>query len=50
MGKKKYRWQMPINYYYVKIITKTRFEVKVGEHTYEVDEFYEENEGLLSLK
>jgi adenylate cyclase len=36
--------------YYVKgIITKTRFEVKVGEHTYE-DEFYEENEGLLSLK
>jgi adenylate cyclase len=29
------------------IITKTRFEVKVGEHTYEVDEFYEENEGLF---
>lgn len=28
------------------IIDKTRFEVKVGTHTYEVDEFYGENEGL----
>ncbi|NRS88662.1 adenylate cyclase [Flavobacterium sp. 7E] len=29
------------------IIDKTRYEVKVGEHTYEVDEFYGENEGLI---
>lgn len=28
------------------IIDKTRFEVKTGTHTYEVDEFYGENEGL----
>lgn len=28
------------------VIDKTRFEVKVGLHTYEVDEFYGENEGL----
>lgn len=28
------------------VIDKTRFEVKVGNHTYEVDEFYGENEGL----
>ena len=29
------------------IIEKTRFEIKVGNHTYEVDEFYRENEGLI---
>lgn len=28
------------------VIDKTRFLVEVGEHTYEVDEFYGENEGL----
>lgn len=28
------------------IIDKTRFEVKIGFHIYEVDEFYGENEGL----
>ena len=28
------------------VIDKTRFEVKVGHHTYEVDEFYGENQGL----
>lgn len=28
------------------VIDKTRFLVKAGEHTYEVDEFYGENEGL----
>jgi adenylate cyclase len=28
------------------VIDKTRFEVKVSNHTYEVDEFYGENEGL----
>ncbi|WP_372752948.1 CYTH domain-containing protein [Mariniflexile sp.] len=29
------------------IIDKTRFEVKHGEHTFEIDEFYEDNEGLV---
>ena len=28
-------------------IDKTRFEIKAGNHTYEVDEFYGENEGLI---
>ena len=28
------------------IIDKTCYEVKVGDHTYEVDEFHGENEGL----
>ena len=29
------------------IIDKTRFRVKSGQHTFEVDEFYGENEGLV---
>ena len=29
------------------VIDKTRFEVKVGSHTYEIDEFYDENKGLV---
>jgi len=29
------------------VIDKSRFEVKSGTHTYEVDEFYGENEGLV---
>ena len=29
------------------IIDKTRFNVKSGKHTFEVDEFYGENEGLV---
>jgi adenylate cyclase len=29
------------------IIDKTRFEVKIGNHVFEVDEFYGENEGLI---
>lgn len=28
-------------------IDKTRFEVKVGSHTYEIDEFHGENNGLV---
>jgi adenylate cyclase len=28
------------------VIDKTRFEVKLGNHTFEVDEFYGENQGL----
>ena len=29
------------------VINKTRFEIKSGNHTFEVDEFYDENEGLI---
>jgi len=29
------------------VIDKTRFLVKLGDHTFEVDEFYGENEGLV---
>lgn len=29
------------------VIDKTRYLVKAGEHTFEVDEFYGENEGLV---
>ena len=29
------------------IIDKTRFEVKVENHTFEVDEFYGDNQGLI---
>ena len=28
-------------------ISKTRFEVQIGQHIFEVDEFYDENEGLI---
>lgn len=29
------------------VIEKTRFEIKSGNHTFEVDEFYGKNEGLI---
>jgi adenylate cyclase len=29
------------------VIDKTRYEVKMGNHTYEVDEFHGENQGLI---
>ncbi len=29
------------------IIDKTRYRVKVGKHTFEIDEFYGDNEGLV---
>jgi len=29
------------------VIDKTRFEVKSGHHTFEIDEFYGENQGLI---
>ena len=29
------------------IVDKTRFEVKIGNHIFEVDEFYGENKGLI---
>ena len=54
-GASRYEWEKEIPTNEVKellticepgIIDKTRFLVEVGEHTYEVDEFYDENEGL----
>jgi adenylate cyclase len=32
------------------VVEKTRFEVKVGHHTFEVDEFYGENQGLTVVE
>lgn len=29
------------------VIDKTRYQVKAGPHTYEIDEFYGENQGLI---
>ena len=29
------------------VIDKTRFEIKIGEHIFEVDEFYGDNQGLI---
>jgi adenylate cyclase len=29
------------------IIDKTRYEVKMGDHTFEIDEFYGDNQGLV---
>ena len=29
------------------VINKTRYEIKFGNHVYEVDEFFGENEGLF---
>lgn len=29
------------------VIDKTRYEVKAGKHTFEIDEFYGENQGLI---
>jgi adenylate cyclase len=29
------------------VIDKTRFEIKQGNHVFEVDEFYSDNEGLI---
>lgn len=29
------------------LIEKTRYEIEIGDHIYEVDEFYGENEGLV---
>lgn len=29
------------------VIDKTRYEVKLGQHTFEIDEFYGDNEGLI---
>ena len=29
------------------VIDKTRYEIKAGKHTFEVDEFYGDNNGLI---
>lgn len=55
-GASRYEWEKEIPTDEVKellkicepgVIDKTRFLVEAGEHTYEVDEFYGENEGLI---
>jgi len=54
-GASRYEWEKEISVAEAKqlleicepgVIDKTRFLVKAGAHTYEVDEFYGENEGL----
>lgn len=55
-GASRYEWEKEIPINEVKelleiceagVIDKTRFLVDAGNHTFEVDEFYEENEGLV---
>ena len=55
-GMSRYEWEKNIDYNEAKelinlcekgVISKTRFEVKLGKHTFEVDEFYGENQGLI---
>ena len=55
-GASRYEWEKEIPVDEVKellklcepgIIDKTRYLVKAGEHTFEVDEFYGENEGFV---
>ncbi len=54
-GATRYEWEKEIPYSEVEellkicepgVIDKTRYLVKVGNHTFEVDEFYGENKGL----
>jgi adenylate cyclase len=55
-GASRYEWEKEIEVEEVNqllkicepgVIDKTRFNVKSGEHTFEVDEFYGDNEGLV---
>jgi len=55
-GASRYEWEREISIEDTKallsicepgVIDKTRFNVKSGEHTFEVDEFYGENDGLV---
>ena len=55
-GTSRYEWEKEIPIHEVNdllkicepgVIDKTRFLVEVGRHTYEVDEFYGDNEGLI---
>jgi adenylate cyclase len=55
-GASRYEWEKEISVEEVHdllkicepgVIDKTRYQVKAGAHTYEVDEFYGENQGLI---
>lgn len=55
-GTSRYEWEKEINMHEAEelmklcepgIIDKTRYLVKCGKHTFEVDEFYGDNEGLV---
>lgn len=55
-GASRYEWEKEISVEEVhdllkicepSVIDKTRYQVKAGPHTYEVDEFYGENQGLI---
>ena len=55
-GLSRFEWEKEIDFEEAKellkfcqkgIIDKTRFEIKVGNHIFEVDEFYGENKGLI---
>lgn len=55
-GTSRYEWEKEINMHEAEelmklcepgVINKTRYLVKSGKHTFEVDEFYGENEGLV---
>ncbi len=55
-GASRYEWEKEIPVEEVRellkicepgVIDKTRYQVKAGPHTYEIDEFYGENQGLI---
>ena len=55
-GASRYEWEKEIPIHEVEellkicepgVIDKTRYEIKIGVHTFEVDEFYGENQGLI---
>jgi adenylate cyclase len=55
-GMTRFEWEKEIPLYEAKsllllcekgVIEKTRYEIPVGNHLYEVDEFYGENQGLI---
>lgn len=55
-GMSRYEWEKSIDYVEARqllflcepgIINKTRYEVRAGKHIFEIDEFHDENEGLL---
>ena len=46
-GLSRYEWEKEIPLNEPGVIDKTRYLVRSGRHTFEVDEFYGENEGLV---
>ncbi|MDH7447457.1 CYTH domain-containing protein [Aquimarina sp. 2201CG14-23] len=55
-GTSRFEWEKEIDHEEAKallqlcekgVISKTRYEIAIGNHIYEVDEFYDENEGLI---